>query len=195
MPVFWGELGPAGSRLRLLRRARRARRLLADPQPHDARLRGARRRLQPGGCRVRRHQRARSTYPRDGDLGRVRGARGRARHARLPLPLRRLDIPVTQVGFLGIAVALLGRNTAIGTGSARSSSAGCSLARRTGSTRTSSTRARRQPDLHDPGPDRAVRRRRRPHPLHLEYAAEAAAEAPAREAAAHDALGGSSTTR
>jgi simple sugar transport system permease protein len=27
-----------------------------------------------------------------------------------------LDIPVSQVGFLGIAVALLGRNTAIGTG-------------------------------------------------------------------------------
>ena len=31
--------------------------------------------------------------PRDGDLGRVRRPRGRARHARLPVPLRRLRHP------------------------------------------------------------------------------------------------------
>src|SRR5205823_6049989 len=40
-----------------------------------------------------------------------------------------------------------------------------------------SARARRQPDLHHPRADRAVRRRGRSHPLHLEHAAEAPATA------------------
>ena len=42
------------------------------------------------------------------------------------------DVQASSIGFLGIAVALLGRNTAVGVGSRRSSSARCSTARRTG---------------------------------------------------------------
>ena len=42
------------------------------------------------------------------------------------------DIPVSSVGFLGIAVALLGRNTAVGVGLGASCSAASSSARRTG---------------------------------------------------------------
>ena len=116
LPVFWGVQGLQGLDVALLRRDRGARRLLAGPQPDDARLRGARGRLQPGGGGLRRDQREEEPDPRDGDLRRVRRPRRRARHARLPLPLRTSDIPVSSVGFLGIAVALLGRNTAVGVG-------------------------------------------------------------------------------
>ena len=71
--------------------------------------------LQPRGGGVWRHQREEEPHSRDGDLGRLRGPRGRRRHARLPLPLRRARRAAgSQVGFLGIAVALLGRNTAVG---------------------------------------------------------------------------------
>ena len=51
-------------------------------------LRGARGRLQPGSGRLRRDQREEEPDPRDGDLRRVRRARRRARHDRLPVPLR-----------------------------------------------------------------------------------------------------------
>ena len=61
LPVFWGDPVLQGAARRLLHRARRARRLLGDPEPHDARLRGARRRLQPGGRALRRHQRRAAT--------------------------------------------------------------------------------------------------------------------------------------
>ena len=44
-----------------------------------------------------------------------------------------IDIQATTIGFLGIAVALLGRNTAVGVGLALSSSAACSTGRRTDS--------------------------------------------------------------
>ena len=47
----------------------------------------------PDAAALRRHQRAQEPDPRDGDLGRVRRPRRRARHARLPLPLRRLRHP------------------------------------------------------------------------------------------------------
>ena len=69
-----GRRRPAGPAHRLLRRDRRARRLLADPQPHDARLRGACGRLQPGRRRLRRDQGPHELHPGDGDLGRVRRA-------------------------------------------------------------------------------------------------------------------------
>ena len=52
------------------------------------------------------------------------------------------DVQASSIGFLGIAVALLGRNTALGVGPGRaSSSAACSTARRTASSRARSTRA------------------------------------------------------
>ena len=61
LPVFWGLEAPAGPLDRHLHRARDARRLLDHHQPHDARLRGARGRVQPGGGALRRHLGARAT--------------------------------------------------------------------------------------------------------------------------------------
>ena len=88
LPVFWGLEAPAGALDRDLHRARDARRLLDHHQPDDARLRGARRRLQPGGGALRRHLGRAQLLPRDGDLRRVRRARGRRRHHRLGVPDR-----------------------------------------------------------------------------------------------------------
>ena len=84
------------------------------------------------------------------------------------------DIPVSSVGFLGIAVALLGRNTAVGVGLGAllfgallfGTTHGLIVERHP-------ARARRQPHLHHPGARRALRRRRRPDPLRLERAPEA----------------------
>ena len=53
--------------------------------------------------------------PRDGDLRRVRRPRGRGRHPRLAVPARDERRPGRRtIAFVGIAVALLGRNTAVG---------------------------------------------------------------------------------
>ena len=78
LPGLLGRCRAPGPARRLLRRDRRARRLLADPQPDDARLRRQGGRLQPRGGALRRHQRLAQLLPRDGDLGRLRRA-GRAR--------------------------------------------------------------------------------------------------------------------
>ena len=69
-----------------LLRDRRARRVLGGPQPDDARVRRPRGRLQPRGRALRRHQRPAQLLPGDGDLGRVRGDRGRDRRARVAVP-------------------------------------------------------------------------------------------------------------
>ena len=60
---------------------------------------------------------ARNYFLRDGDLRRVRRPRRRDGHPRLAVPARRRSTsrPRT-IGFIGIAVALLGRNTAVGVG-------------------------------------------------------------------------------
>ena len=110
-----GRPGAPGPARRLLHRARRAGRLLAHPQPDDARLRGAGDRLQPGGGPLRRHQRQAQLRAGDGDLGHVRRARRRDRHPRLAVPARRRSTSRSRtIGFIGIAVALLGRNSPIG---------------------------------------------------------------------------------
>ena len=70
LPGLLGRPGAAGPPHRLLHRDRRARRLLGDPQPHDARLRGPRGRLQPRGGPLQRDQRQAQLLPRDGDLRR-----------------------------------------------------------------------------------------------------------------------------
>ena len=58
---------------------------------------------------------ARNYFLAMADLGRVRGARRRDRHPRLAVPARRrATCRRRQIGFIGIAVALLGRNTAVG---------------------------------------------------------------------------------
>ena len=172
-----GRAGPAGPRRRVLRGARRARRLRAGAQPHDARLRGARGRLQPGGRGVRRDQRAEEPDSRDGDLRRVRRPRGRPRHARLPLPLRRLRHP-GQLGRLPRHRRRAPRPQHRGRGRPRRAPLRRAALR--DDARPELERhpagARRQPDLHDPGARRALHRRRRPDPLRLELAPSSAPE-------------------
>ena len=111
-----GRSAAAGTAHRLLHLARGARRLLARAQPDDARLRGARRRPQPRGGALRRHQRPAQLLPRDGDR---RAFAGLAGGLDLLGWQYRVDITTIQganIGFIGIAVALLGRNTAVGVG-------------------------------------------------------------------------------
>ena len=105
--------GPAHGRLG---RARVARRLRADAEPHDARLRGAGGRLQPGGGALRRHQRRPQLLPRDGDRGRFAGLAGALDSLGWQFRLDITHIQGSTIGFAGIAVALLGRNTAVGVG-------------------------------------------------------------------------------
>ena len=74
------------------------------------------------------------------------------------------DIQISEIGFLGIAVALLGRNTAIGTIFA-ALLCGALRHRHVGAQprpRGLRARAGRQPDDDHPGPGRAVRQRRHP---------------------------------
>ena len=75
--------------------------------------------------------------------GAFAGPRRRPRHARLPATTSgRSTSRQPSIGFLGIAVALLGRNTAVGVGlAALLFGAPRSTARRTGSSRARSTRA------------------------------------------------------
>ena len=115
LPVFWGDPLLPGPPRRLLHRDRRARRLLAHPQPDDARLRRQGRRLQPRGGALRRHQRLPQLLPRDGDLRRVRRAsRAQSTSSAGSSGSRPATSRRVQIAFVGIAVALLGRNTAVG---------------------------------------------------------------------------------
>ena len=84
-------------------------------QPHDARLRGARGRLQPRGRALRRHLGQALDDRLDGDLRRVRRASpARSRCSASTTRSRPRTCPCIDIGFTGIAVALLGRNTAVG---------------------------------------------------------------------------------
>ena len=112
LPAIWGS-PPAAAR-RHLHRSLRPRRLPLPPEPDDARLRGARRRLQPGGRRATAGSLWQELLPRARDRRRLRRARRRDRHARLEVPRRRARFRRELHGFIGIAVALLGRNKAVG---------------------------------------------------------------------------------
>ena len=116
LPVFWGTQQLQGLHIGFFIAIAALVVFYLDPQPHDTRIRGPRGRLQPGGGCLRRHQRPEESHPGDGDLRCVRRSRRSSRHDRLPLPLRPDRHPPQHVGFLGIAVALLGRNTAVGVG-------------------------------------------------------------------------------
>src|SRR6185295_1472461 len=147
-----------------LLRHRRAGRLLGRAQPDDARVRRPRGRLQPRGCPLRRYQRPAQLLPGDGDLGRVRGDRGRDRRARVAVPpgdgrhpvqparvhrhRGRAPRPEHRGGCLPVGPALrLARHRDV---DAEPRPRGLPA------------RARLQPDAPDPGPRRALRRRR-PH--------------------------------
>ena len=153
----------------------RARRLLADPQPDDARLRGARGRLQPGGGALRRHQRRAQLLPGDGDLRRASpGSPARSTSSAGSSGSARPTSRPRTIGFIGIAVALLGRNTAVGVGLAALLFGALADRHVDAQPRPGDlpARARAQPHAPDPGARRALRRRRRAHPLPLAPAAE-----------------------
>ncbi len=117
LPVFWGDPLLQGLHIGLFVALAVARRLRVHAEPDDARIRGPRGRFQPGGRALRRDQRRPQLLPRDGHRGRVRRPRGLARLARAgssgSTSPRSRD---ATIGFTGIAVALLGRNTAVGVG-------------------------------------------------------------------------------
>ena len=111
-----GATRAAGPAHRPLHRTRRARRLLGDPEQDDAGLPGARGRLQPGGGPLRRASACRgTTSSRWRSPACSPGSRARSTSSAGSSGSRSSDVQASQVGFIGIAVALLGRNTAVGT--------------------------------------------------------------------------------
>ena len=142
----------------------------------------------PEAAALRRDQRARRTCIRAMAIsGAFAGLAGGARHARLPLPLRRRPTSRSRRS------ASSGSRSRCSAGTPRSASASarCSSARCSSGRRTASQSSVIDPELAGnltyiiQGLDRALRRRRRAHPLRLERAPEAAAPtAAAAEAAA-----------
>ena len=114
LPVFWGDPLLQGLHIGFFIALAALVVYWADPEPHDARLRGARRRLQPRGRALRRHQRARNYFLAMAISGAFAGLAGAIDILGWQFRLGVLDIQVSQIGFIGIAVALLGRNTAVG---------------------------------------------------------------------------------
>ena len=116
LPVFWGDPAAPGPPHRLLRRARGARRLLGDCSTG----RRSATRCAPsastaaaayGGISVKKNLiRAMAISGAFAGLAGGLDMLGYLYHYGVS------DIPVSSIGFLGIAVALLGRNTAVGTG-------------------------------------------------------------------------------
>ena len=109
-----GRSTPPGSAYRSLRRLRRPRRLLTDAQPDDSRLRGPCRRLQSrrrtyGGISV-----ARNYFLAMAISGLFAGLAGALDVLGWQFRLDITQVQGSTIGFVGIAVALLGRNTAIG---------------------------------------------------------------------------------
>ena len=82
LPVFWGDPVLQGLHIGLFIALVAVVHLLADPEPLDHRLRGARGRPQPRGRALRRDERRQELRAGDGGLRRVRRARGVARRAR-----------------------------------------------------------------------------------------------------------------
>ncbi len=171
-----GRSRPPGAARRPLHRALGARRLLADPEPHDARLRGARRRVQPGGGPLRRHLgRAATTSSRWRSRARSPASPARSTSSAGSSGSPPTDIDASQIGFVGIAVALLGRNTAIGIFFAALLFGALTVGTSTRQLDPTvfAPKLASEPDAHHPGPDHALRRRRRADPLHLEHPQEA----------------------
>src|SRR6185437_1098 len=164
-----GQPAPAGLAFGHLRRARCARRLLHHPEPHDARLRGARSRLQSRGGTLRRDQRRAQLHHRHGHLRPLRRARRGPRHPRLAVPARR----ARRSGLEHRLHRHRGR-------APRSQYGGRSRFRRAPLRRPAhrnlhaqprpehlSAPARRESRLDDPCPRAALRGRGLAHPLHL----------------------------
>ena len=162
-----GRPAPAGAPRRLLPRDLRPRRLLDHAQPHDARLRGARGRLQPRGGALRRHLGRAQLLPGDGDLRHVRWARRSDRHRRLAVQ----DQHERRAPHDDRVHRNRGRPPGAKHGDRRR--ALCALVRRAHHRHVDAqprsgdlpSRPRVEPDPPDPGSRRALRRRRRADPL------------------------------
>ena len=117
LAAIWGNPHLQALHVGHLHRARGARRLLHHPEPNDARLRGARSRLQSRGGALRRASasRATSSSPWRSPAASP-GLAGGLDILGWQFRLGVLDVQVSNIGFIGIAVALLGRNTAVGVG-------------------------------------------------------------------------------
>ena len=117
LPGLLGAEAAPGPVDRDLHRARDARPLLGARQPHDARLRGAGGRVQPGGRALRRHLRRHgTTSSRWRSRGAFAGLAGAIDVTGWEYQIGPADIQASQIGFIGLAAALLGRNTAVGVG-------------------------------------------------------------------------------
>ena len=117
LPTFWGD--PASCRGSTSGSSSALAALVvycARAEPDDARLRGARGRLQPRCRALRRHQRRAELLPRDGDRRAFAGIGGAVDILGWQYRSESTTIQASTIGFIGIAVALLGRNTAIGVG-------------------------------------------------------------------------------
>ena len=155
-----GDLGRrAADPHRDLPRARLGRRLLRHPQPHDARLRGARGRLQPRGGALRRHLGQALDRRLDGDLRGVRrtcrgraGARRQLRHPGLGRARHRHRLH----GHRGRAARAQHR----GRGRARGAAVRGAAERRHAALGIVQPRARERRLEHHPGHDHPARRRR-----------------------------------
>ena len=116
LPVFWGDPELQGLHIGIFIASSSRWPGLGAAEPLRRRLRDQGRRLQPGRGGVRRHRRRSPAGQGDGSsaalLRRARRARWTSSAGSSALATN--DIQIAQVGFIGIAVALLGRNTPIG---------------------------------------------------------------------------------
>ena len=116
LPVFWGDPELQGLHIGLFIALARAGRLLGHAQPHDdsatrcARSASTPRRPRYGGITV-----ARNYIVVMAICGVFAGLAGALDVLGWQFRIATNDIQISQIGFFGIAVALLGRNTAVGT--------------------------------------------------------------------------------
>ena len=111
-----GRPAAPGALHRDLHRARRARRLLDHPQPDDARLQVRAVGFNPEAARYGGISVSRNYFLAMAISGSFAGLAGALDILGWQFRLSTSDIQASTIGFIGIAVALLGRNTAVGVG-------------------------------------------------------------------------------
>ena len=170
LPVLWGDPILQGLHDRVLRRARRARRLLGrSSTARRSATRCARSASTPRRPATAASASRATTSSRWRSPARSPASPARSTSSAGSSGSRRATSRRRTIGFVGIAVALLGRNTAVGVGLAALLFGALVNGHVDAQPRPRGlpARARRQPDADDPGPRRALRRRRRDHPLTL----------------------------
>ena len=111
---------------------------------------------EPRGRPLQRHERRQELRARDGRCGAFAGLAGALDVLGWQFRLATNDIQIASIGFFGIAVALLGRNTAIGTAAAALLFGALLQRDLAAQPRPDDLRAgaRREPHVHHPGPRR-----------------------------------------